>query len=84
MQIEVQKEEGMTVWFVLRNASTTVVEPVIEELNKDKNVVFARYTVDHPDLTDPVLEVKVTAGTPQQAVKAAAERVKAVFAEIKV
>ena len=84
MQIVVQKEEDMTVWFALKDASTTVVEPIIEELNEDKNVVFARYTVDHPDLTDPVLEVKVSVGTPQQAVKKAAEKVNKVFAGIKV
>ena len=84
MQIEVQKQDETTVWFALRDASTTVIEPIIEELNKDKNVVFARYTVDHPDLTDPVLEVKVSSGTPQQAVKAAAEKVRDVFSGIKV
>ena len=79
MKFEIQKDDGATVWFALKDANTTIIEPIIEELNKDKNVVFARYVVDHPDLTDPVLEVRVSSGTPAEAIKAAAEKVQAVF-----
>ena len=86
MQFEVQKldsEEGV-VRFALKDASTTIIEPIIEELNKDKSVVFARYIVDHPDLTDPVLEVKVSEGSPVAAVKAAADRVADIFKSVSV
>ena len=82
MQIYVLKKEDNVVRFGLKDANSTIIEPVIEALNKDKDVVFARYIVDHPDLDDPILEVKVSAGTPEEAVKKAAESVKKIFADL--
>ncbi|MBE6526612.1 MAG: DNA-directed RNA polymerase subunit L [Thermoplasmata archaeon] len=80
MQIYVLKKEENVVRFGLKEPNSTIIEPIIEALNQDKNVVFARYIVDHPDLDDHVLEVKVSAGTPEEAVKKAAESVKQIFA----
>ena len=82
MQIYVLKKEDNVVRFGLKDANSTIIEPVIEALNQDKDVVFARYIVDHPDLDDPILEVKVSAGTPEEAVKRAAESVKKIFADL--
>ncbi len=84
MHIYVQRDEGDTVRFGLRDSDSTIVEPIIEFLNKDKNVVFARYIVDHPDLTDPILEVKVSSGTPKDAVAKAAAAVGDVFKNVSV
>ncbi|AGI48136.1 DNA-directed RNA polymerase, subunit L [Thermoplasmatales archaeon BRNA1] len=79
MQIRVVKKEADTVRFGLKDANSTIIEPIIEFLNKDPEVVFARYIVDHPDLDDPILEVKVKSGTPEDAVKRAAESVGKAF-----
>ena len=38
-------------------------QAIIDGLNKDANVVYARYIVDHPDLTDPMLEIKMAKGS---------------------
>lgn len=84
MQFEVQKLEENLVRFALKDASTTILEPIIEELNKDETVVFARYIVDHPDLTDPVLEVKVSSGSPVRAIRDAADRVAQTFRSISI
>ena len=84
MQIYILKDDGKTARFGLRDSDSTIVEPIIEFLNKDKGVVFARYIVDHPDLTDPVLEVKVSSGSPRDAVKKAAAAVGDVFKNVSV
>lgn len=84
MQVYILRDEGETVRFGLRDSDSTMVEPIIEFLNKDKNVVFARYIVDHPDLTDPILEVKVSSGSPKEAVKKAVTAVGDVFKNVSV
>lgn len=71
MQIYVMEKTEKSLKLGLKDASTTIVEPIIDELNKDPKVDIVRYIVDHPDLTDPIVEIKVSAGTPGEAVKRA-------------
>lgn len=83
MQIYVvSREDKNTLRLGLKDASTTIIEPIIQELNKDGNVVYARYIVDHPDLDDPYLEVRVSKGTPESALKKAAKAVGEYFSAI--
>jgi len=75
MQVYAVEKTEKSLKLGLKDASTTIVEPIIQELNQDKKVAVVRYIVDHPDLTDPVLYVEVTSGTPTEAVQRACEAV---------
>lgn len=75
MKAYVVERSDKTIRIGLKDASTTIIEPVIDELNRDSNVVFARYIIDHPDLDDPVLEVRVAEGKPEDAIKKASQAV---------
>lgn len=79
MQITVVNETDDTARLALKDVNTTVIEAIIDGLNKDANVVYARYIVDHPDLTDPMLEVKVVKGTVKEAIQRAAKAFRTYF-----
>jgi len=68
MQIYIMDDKVETVRFGLKESDSTIIEPVIEELNKIPEVVYARYIVDHPDLLDHILEVKVNPGCDPKAI----------------
>ena len=72
MQISVVSKTDNAVRLSLKDINTTVIEAIIDGLNKDPNVVYARYIVDHPDLVDPMLEIMVSEGTVKEAVGKAA------------
>lgn len=71
MQVYAVEQTEKSLKLGLKDASTTIVEPIIQELNQDKKVAVVRYIVDHPDLTDPVIYIEVTSGTPIEAVQRA-------------
>ncbi|MCQ2085275.1 MAG: DNA-directed RNA polymerase subunit L [archaeon] len=82
MQITVVNQNENTTRLSLKDVNTTVIEAVIDGLNKDANVDYARYIVDHPDLTDPMLEVKVNKGTVKEALQKATSAFAEYFAKI--
>ena len=82
MHAYVVEENDRLLRLGLKDASTTIIEPIIQELNADKNVAFARYIEEHPYLTDPFLEVEVTKGSPRDAVKKASKAVGEYFSSI--
>jgi len=82
MQIYVVEKADKNIRLGLKDASTTIVEPLIQALDNDVDVEFARYIEDHPDLTDPVIEVQVKKGTPEEAIKRAAGTVEQYFSAI--
>lgn len=82
MQIYVVSREGNTLRLGLKNHNTTIIEPIIQKLNQDATVEYCRYIVDHPDLDDPCLEVRVRSGTPEEALKRAAASVGDYFSSI--
>ena len=82
MQIYVVSREGKTLRLGLKNHSTTIIEPLIQELNQNEDVEYCRYIGDHPDLDDPYLEVRVRNGTPEEALKKASAAVGEYFSSI--
>ena len=82
MQISVVNENENIVRLSLKDVDTTIIEEIIDGLNKDANVDYARYIVDHPDLTDRMLEVKVNNGKAKDAVLRAADRVIEYFSSV--
>ncbi len=75
MQISVVDQNENTVRLSLKDVDTTIIEEIIDGLNRDSEVVYARYIVDHPDLTDRMIEVKVKEGTVKEAIERAAKAV---------
>lgn len=82
MQITVVNQNENTTRLALKDVNTTVIEAIIDGLNKDANVDYARYIVDHPDLTDPMLEVKVNKGTVREALQKSCEAFRQYFSAI--
>ena len=82
MQISVVNENENIVRLSLKDVDTTIIEEIIDGLNKDANVDYARYIVDHPDLTDRMLEVKVNNGTAKEAIENAVKKVIDYFSTI--
>lgn len=84
MQIEVisKTDDGKKVRLKLTDINTTVIEAIIHGLNSNKNVVYARYIVEHPDLVDPFLELQIKDGTYQEALLQAAADFKDYFSTI--
>lgn len=82
MQITVVNQDENTVRLSLKDVNTTIIEAVIDGLNNDGNVDYARYIVDHPDLTDPMLEIKVNKGTAKEALLKATAAFKDYFSAI--
>jgi DNA-directed RNA polymerase subunit L len=82
MQITVVNENEDTVRLSLKDVNTTVIEAIIDGLNKDANVVYARYIVDHPDLTDPMLEIKMAKGSSKDALLKASKAFEEYFKSV--
>ena len=82
MQITVVNQNENTARLSLKDVNTTIIEAVIDGLNNDTNVDYARYIVDHPDLTDPMLEVKVNKGTVKEALQRSCQAFKDYFKAI--
>ncbi len=54
-----------------------------EELFNDKNVTFAGYSKEHPELDNALFVVKVKSGDPLTAVKDAVKRINSNFKELR-
>lgn len=82
MQITVVNQNENTARLSLKDVNTTVIEAIIDGLNNDANVDYARYIIDHPDLTDPMLEIKVNKGTVKEALQRSCNAFKEYFKAI--
>ena len=82
MQITVVNQNENTARLSLKDVNTTVIEAITDGLNNDANVDYARYIIDHPDLTDPMLEVKVNKGTVKEALQRSCQAFKEYFKAI--
>ena len=80
MQITVVNQNENTARLSLKDVNTTVIEAIIDGLNNDANVDYARYIIDHPDLTDPML--KVNKGTVKEALQRSCKAFKEYFKAI--
>ncbi len=59
----------------------TLLNPLLDELMRDKDVTEAKYMSGHPQLDRPIIFVKVKKGKPQTAVKRAADKLSKEFKE---
>ncbi len=82
MGFEVLERERYRIKLRVKNYDNTYLRPLYEELLNDEMVEFAKLYIDHPVLSDPVLEVRVREGKPQNAVKRAARRLSNLFQKL--
>ncbi len=73
MEIKVLKNEGKTLVFEI-DAGHTISNAVKDELNKDKDVEVASYTLDHPLVGKP--EFHIVAKDPVKSLKNAIKNLK--------
>jgi len=66
-----------------KGTDTTLVNPIMDELDRDSDVKIVRYINIHPELKDPALFVETYEKDPVDVVVAAAERVSEYFSAIK-
>ncbi len=74
-------ENAVTVKF--KGTDTTLIIPIIDELNKNKDVKIVRFINKHPELEDTGLFVEMRKGNPIDAITKAAEAVSVYFSELK-
>ena len=83
LQIVVEKAEPNRLTLRLRGEDHTLLNLVVDELNRDKHVAFAAYRQKHP-LTEEYMLTVVTDGGENalEALKAAVARAKTVFEKL--
>ena len=83
MQLELIDQTEKTIKIGIKDADTTLITPIIEALNGNKQVKIVRYIETHPELDMPALYVEMRKGEPKDAIIAAAKELSAYFGEIK-
>ncbi len=64
------------------NSDNTILRPLVEELSRDPMVLETKYHIDHPNLDNPKIYIKVKEGKPQAAVKRALRKIEKVFEDL--
>ena len=59
MQLELIDQTEKTIKIGIKDADTTLITPIIEALNGNKNVKIVRYIETHPELDTPALYVEM-------------------------
>ncbi len=83
LQIIIEKAEPNRLTLRLRGEDHTLLNLIVDELNRDNHVAFAAYRQEHP-LTDEYLLTVVTDGgeSALEALKAAVARARTVFEKL--
>ncbi|MFP3872539.1 MAG: RpoL/Rpb11 RNA polymerase subunit family protein [Candidatus Aenigmatarchaeota archaeon] len=63
MDFKVLQKTDRTLEIKVKDADSTVMYPLIEQLLKDEEVTTADYSVEHQELDDPILRIEVKEGT---------------------
>jgi DNA-directed RNA polymerase subunit L len=71
-----------SVKIMFKGTDTTIVNPIMDELDRDSDVKIVRYINIHPELKDPALYVETKSKDPVEVVAEAAERVSEYFSAI--
>ena len=82
MKIYIVEKADNSVSLGLKNADVTVIQPLIDTLYKNPDVVLVRYIEEHPELEDRLLFVQVSKGDPLTIVKESADALSEYFAEL--
>ena len=83
MEIEIVKSEKNYVEIIVRGDDYGIANAVKEMLLEDKDIEFAAYRMDHPQVGKPTLMVRTKEGNPISAVKYAIKKLKKQAADFK-
>ena len=83
MQFELIEKSEKTIKIGIKDADTTLITPIIEALNGNKQVKIVRYIETHPELNMPALFVEMYEGDPVEAIKVAAMDLSDYFGNVK-
>ena len=75
MELKIIKEDEKTLFIEATGETYTLTNTIREELWNDKNVSEAADVKEHPYLSQPKIFVRVTKGSPREALEKAAERI---------
>jgi DNA-directed RNA polymerase subunit L len=68
----------------IKDTNMTLITPLLHILSDDANVSMVRYADEHPELEDPVLFVSVKKGTPEEAIKKAANAISEYYSTLEI
>lgn len=84
LRVTILRNEPNRLMLRVRGEDHTILNLLVEELNKDKSVVFAAYRQEHP-LTGEYTLTLITNGSksPLDALAESSERIKTLFTELR-
>ena len=82
MQFELIEKSDKTIKIGIKEADTTLITPIIEALNGNKQVKIVRYIETHPELNMPALYVEMYEGDPKEAIIAASKDLSDYFGKV--
>ena len=83
MEIYLAAKTDSSVTVKFKGTDTTLIIPIMDELNANKDVKIVRFINKHPELEDTKLFVEMRKGSPVDAIKTACDAVSAYFSECK-
>ena len=84
MEIYLAEKTDKSVTVKFKGTDTTLIIPILDELNANKDVKIVRFINKHPALEDTKLFVEMRQGSPVDAIRTACDAVSAFFSECKV
>jgi len=64
MQAYIVKEESNTLTLGFKEGDPTILQPLVDILNRRSNVALVRFVDPHPELSDVMIQVNVKKGNP--------------------
>lgn len=83
MELNVVKEDEKTLSLELKGETVALTNLIRKELWSDKNVVESAQIKEHPYLAEPKVFVKVSRGSPKNALKKASDRIESQLNEFR-
>lgn len=83
MELEILKSEKNYVEILVKGDDYGIANAVKEMLLEDKDIEFAAYRVDHPQVGKPVLMVRTKEGNPISAIKYTLKKLKKLSSDFK-
>ena len=82
MQLQLVDKTDKMIRIGLLDADTTIIMPIIEKLDNNKDVKIVRFIETHPELDTPALYVEMRKGDAKKAIVAAANELSEYFGSI--
>lgn len=82
MELKLIEKTENSIKIGLVNADTTLITPIIEKLNENKDVKIVRFIETHPELDTPALYVEMYKGDAQKAIVDVAGSISEYFGKV--